>query len=786
MQHTVPGSQAPPLGGGVGRLDVPIEGMSCAACAARIERRLGTEPGVASAVVNYATKVATVRYDPAVTRPGAIAEVVKGLGFRAVLPAHEVEKVGGETGQMDGGQAPGVEPVEDLHAARLRTEHAATQGLLARLVGGGLLAVPLLVIAMSHGAIAVLRVPWINWVQLALATPVVCWAGFPFFRMAWKGVLHRAANMDTLVAMGAGAAYVYSLVATVWPGVVTSAGGHAGHPRGGPAHVYFEASALIVVFILLGKYLEARATGRTSAAIHALIGLQPRTARVVRGGAEVDLPVSEVAVGDLVVVRPGERVPVDGPVESGATTVDESMLTGESVPVEKAVGSAVFAGTLNATGSIRIRATRVGVDTALQQIVRLVQEAQGSKAPIARLADRLSAVFVPAVVGIALVTAVVWWCVAPAETRVAQALVAGVSVLIIACPCALGLATPTAIMVGTGRGAERGILIRSGRVLERAHGLQVIVLDKTGTVTEGRPMLMEVVPNQGANEAEVLFLAASAERYSEHALAAAVVAGARARGLPVDEPSAFRAEVGMGVTATVAGRLVVVGRPALLRERGVAVAMGGDIRALEARGQTVLCVAADGREVGIIGVADHVRETSREAVGLLRAMGLRVVMMTGDNPRTAEAVAHAVGVDEVFAGTSPAEKAGRVAALQAEGLSVGMVGDGINDAPALARADVGFAVGTGTDVAVEAADITLMRPDLRAVAEAIALSRATMRAIRQNLFWAMVYNAVGIPVAAGVLYPVTGWMLSPIIASAAMAFSSVSVVLNSLRLRRAL
>jgi Cu+-exporting ATPase len=554
--------------------------------------------------------------------------------------------------------------------------------------------------------------------------------------------------------------------------------------------VYYEAASVIIELVLLGKLLEARATGKTGAAIRRLIGLQAKTARVVRGGEERDIPVEEVVVGDTVVVRPGEKIPVDGVVEAGggSSAVDESMLTGESVPVEKGPGAAVFGATINTTGALRLRTTRVGKDTALRQIVRLVEEAQGSKAPISRLADTISAYFTPAVLVIALVTFAVWFFVSPVEDRLSMALRTFVSVLIIACPCALGLATPTAIMVGTGRGAEHGILIRSGVALETAHKVTAVILDKTGTITRGRPALTDLRALPGVPETEFLRLAASAESLSEHPLGAAIVEGARARGLRPAEPSEFRAVVGKGVEATVDGRRVLVGKRALLVERGIDTgALDPLADELAAAGKTPMYGAVDGRPAGVIAVADSVKPESREAVGRLHRLGLRVAMITGDNQRTAAAVAREVGIEPemVFAEVLPGEKAAHVKGLQEQGHLVGMVGDGINDAPALAQADVGLAMGTGTDVAIEAADITLIRGDLRSVADAIALSRATMRTIRQNLFWAFVYNVVGIPVAAGVLYPLTGWLLSPIIASAAMALSSVSVVLNSLRLGRA-
>ncbi|MBL8765149.1 MAG: copper-translocating P-type ATPase [Phycisphaerae bacterium] len=808
----------------IARADLPIEGMTCASCANTIERRLAKQPGVASASVNFATKVATVKYDAAATGPERLAKAVDDIGYKAVVPPvrlgavnpahgyaghdHAAMLAAQTTGEHAGHTMSGGVGGED-HSAHMNVGEAETRRLLTKTVVGAALSLPVLVITMSHGKIEAFNVSWINWLQLALTTPVLFWCGWQFFRSAWKGLRHFSANMDTLVAMGTGAAYLYSLAATIWPGFFAGVSGTASHAAqatqadhatalgdratdgsmGGMTMVpvYYEAAAVIIVLILLGKYFEARATGRTSAAIKRLIGMQARTARVMRDGSEQDVPIESVVVGDRVLVRPGEKIPVDGNVESGQSAVDESMLTGESVPVEKAAGDSVFGATMNTTGALRLVATKVGADSALQQIVRLVQEAQGSKAPIARLADKISGVFVPIVIAIALVTFVVWWFVSPADSRLSMALVTAVSVLIIACPCALGLATPTAIMVGTGRGAEKGILIKGGESLETAHKLTAIILDKTGTITHGRPAVTDIIPAPGGvggtlDERELLRLAASAEQHSEHPLAAAIVREAAARGLSRTEPIGFQAVVGHGVEAHVNGHAVLVGKAALLAQRGIQSALAEKAAELAAMGRTPMFVAVDGREAGIVAVADTVRPESKEAIATMHALGLRVVMMTGDNQRTAEAVASQVGVDIVFADVLPKDKADKVKALQAEGHVVGMVGDGINDAPALAQADVGLAVGTGTDVAMESADITLMRGDLRAVPQAIALSHATMRTIRQNLFWAFIYNVIGIPIAAGVLFPFTGWLLSPIIASAAMAFSSVSVVLNSLRL----
>jgi Cu+-exporting ATPase len=674
-----------------------------------------------------------------------------------------------------------------------------TAGAHAAMKGGnrGAVADPFMRWAMESMSPALERiVPWLyridpgvlSWLLLAMTVGVMGWAGRHFYTRAWASFRHRAADMNTLIAVGTGTAYLYSAAATAFPRFFLAGQPGTGGAMGGmemAPPVYYEAASVIIALVLLGRMLEARAKGRTSDAIRRLVGLQPKTARVVRGGAEADLPIEEVVPGDVVVVRPGEKVPVDGVVTEGASAVDESMLTGESLPVEKAPGDEVFGGTLNRTGSFRFRATKVGKDTALQQIVKLVQDAQGSRAPIARLADVISGIFTPVVICIAIATFVVWFVAAPPEARFTLALVNFVSVLIIACPCALGLATPTAIMVGTGRGAEHGVLIKGGESLETAHRLDTIVLDKTGTLTRGQPELTDVLPAPFTDHA-LLRLVASAERGSEHPVGEAVVRGATARGLELAPASAFNALTGYGIEATVEGRAVLVGTSKLLREHGIDL---GDAEtsaaALAEQGKTPTFAAVDGTFAGILAVADALKPESREAVRALRAMGLQVVMITGDNRRTAEAVAREAGIDRVLAEVLPEGKAREVKRLQEEEKRrVGMVGDGINDAPALAQADVGIAIGTGTDVAIEASDITLIRGDLRGVVTAIALSRATIRTVRQNLFWAFVYNLIGIPLAAGVFYPLTGWLLSPVIASAAMSLSSVSVVANSLRLRR--
>jgi Cu+-exporting ATPase len=598
----------------------------------------------------------------------------------------------------------------------------------------------------------------LSWIQLALTAPVVFYAGAPFYKGAWTALRHRSANMNTLIALGTGAAFLYSLA-------VTLSGGH---------QVYYEAAAVIVTLILLGRVLEARARGKASEAIRHLRELQPKTARVLRDGAERDIPIEQVLVGDLVVVRPGEKIPVDGAVREGASPVDESMLTGESMPVDKKPGDGVYGGTINRSGSLRFEARKVGRATVLQQMIELVRQAQGSRAPVARLADVVSGYFTVGVLAIATVTFLVWIAFAP----LSFAVVNFVAVLIIACPCALGLATPTAIMVATGRGAERGILIKGGEALEAACRIDTVILDKTGTITSGQPRVTDVIPVNGHSEAEVLRLAASAERYSEHPLGRAIVAHAQGLAIALEEPSRFLAVAGQGVEARVDGHAVTLGSFSGPRDLP-------EMERLAAAGKTAVTVCADGLPVGVIGIADTVKPEAAAAVHRLHEMGIEVWMITGDNRRTAENVARQVGIQHVLAEVPPDGKVAEVRKLQAAGKRVAMVGDGINDAPALAQADVGIAIGTGTDIAKEAASITLMRGDLNGVSGALDLARRTMRVIRQNLFWAFAYNTIGIPIAAGVLYPFTGWLLSPVLASAAMALSSVTVVTNSLRLKRA-
>ena len=820
------------------RVDLPVTGMTCAACARRIEKSLAKAPGVRRASVNFATSRATVEYDPKATGVRGLIETVRDVGYGTAGTARAdfiVDDSARPSGSARGLEAriervPGVVDASfNLSTMQVRVEYLPGStdveaigraidelGYRARAVPGGggdssaedseqayreaeyrelrrkfwiaaVLSAPVLVIAMSHGRIPALDFPGVNWLQLALTTPVVFYCGAQFYRGAWAAFRHRAADMNTLIAVGTGAAYLYSIAATVAPHWFAGATGHAGMAGMGDTPmvpVYYEAASVIIALIVLGRMLEARAKGRTGDAIRRLMGLQAKTARVVRDGREMDIPVEEVVPGDSVIVRPGEKIPVDGRVLEGSSAVDESMLTGESMPVEKAAGDEVFGATINKTGAFRFQATKVGKETALQQIVKLVQDAQGSKAPIARLADVISGIFTPVVIAIAIATFVVWFVAAPADVRFTMALVNFVSVLIIACPCALGLATPTAIMVGTGKGAENGVLVKGGESLETAHKLTTIVLDKTGTITKGEPELTDVVASGAVAEDELLKLAASAEASSEHPLGEAIVRGARARGLEPARASEFNAVAGHGIEALVDGRRIRIGNRKLMHDRGVDAGKYEERAAsLAAGGRTPMYVAVDGAFAGLVAVADQVKPESKGAIRELQAMGLEVVMMTGDNRRTAEAVAREVGITRVLADVLPEGKADEIKRLQAERKLVGMVGDGINDAPALAQADVGIAIGTGTDVAIEASDVTLIRGDLRGVATAIALSRATIRTVKQNLFWAFVYNVVGIPIAAGALYPVTGWLLSPVIASAAMSLSSVSVVANSLRLR---
>lgn len=698
----------------------------------------------------------------------------------------------------------------------LREQHREHAALKRRLLIAALLTLPVLIIAMSHGQISAFNNPWFNAVQWALTTPVLAWCGAPFFVRAARSARHLDANMDTLIALGTGAAYLYSAFVTVQS--LASASPHT-HAAAHSVPVYFEAAAVVIVLVLLGKLLEARATGRTTEAIRRLISLRPQTARVLRDHHEHEVPIDEVRIGDLVAIRPGDRVPVDGEVLEGTSSIDESMLTGEPMPIEKNAGDRVFAGTINTTGALRIRVTITGEGTALSQIVRIVEQAQGTKAPIARIADRVSGIFVPIVLAIAAITFAVWFFALSAtdDTRFTTALMTAVSVLVIACPCALGLATPTAIMVAAGRAAELGILFRNGAAIETAHRTTTIVLDKTGTITQGHPSVVSIRPIGPIPPDELLALAAAAESSSEHPLGVAIVRAARERNLsiPAIIPSSFKAIVGESVEATIApmqamqsestmGGVKTTGNGWAIAPSGQRIHVGADTQpsespststqspantpqanSLDPQTRTIVRVSVDSQPIGTIEIADTIKPGAPEAVRDMKRIGLRVEMLTGDRRETAQAVAAATGIDTFTARVLPAQKAAHVQSLRDQGEVVAMVGDGINDAGALATADIGMAMGAGTQIAVEAAPITLLRSDLASVVDAISISRATVRTIRQNLFWAFVYNTIGIPLAAGVLLPFIGWLLSPMFASAVMALSSVSVVLNSLRLRRA-
>ena len=735
------------------RLTLPVRGMHCAACVGKVERALTSVPGVDEATVNLATEKATVTFDPTRTDVTRLQDAVARAGYELVEPREAA------------GQTPDRE-----QSAREETQRRAR----SKFVVGAILSVPIVIGSMVEGflwAPAWLRNPWLLW---ALATPVQFWVGFEFHAGFLRDLRHRTASMSTLVSIGTNAAYFFSLAVTLWPHVFMPAGGMT----------YYETGAVVITLVVLGRWLEARARGRTSEAIRRLVSLAPRTARVVREGRELDVPTTEVGVGDLVRIRPGERIPVDGVVLEGASTIDESMLTGESLPVEKTAESRVVAGSVNQTGALLFRATHVGSETTLARIVRLVEDAQASRAPIQRLADRVAAVFVPIVLVVAGATCLAWLAFGP-EPRLPMALTTAVAVLVIACPCAMGLATPTAIMVGTGKGAEHGVLIKSATALEVLHRVDTIVFDKTGTLTVGRPEVTDIVTVPGVGEDDALAVAAGAEQASEHPLGEAIVRLAKERGLALPPVGEFTAVPGQGIDAMAPDGRILLGNETMMNERGIDVSRLADRAiALQAQGKTVVVLAFAGRLLALIAVADVLKPDAAATIRRLREMGLAVAMLSGDNRRTAEAIAREAGIERVLAEVLPADKAGEIKRLQEGGHRVAMVGDGINDAPALTQADVGIVMGSGTDVAIEAADVTLMRSDVAGVVVALELSRRTIQIVKQNLGWAFGYNILLIPVAAGVLYPLAGVLLSPILAGAAMAFSSVSVVTNSLRLKR--
>lgn len=728
------------------KAEFDIEGMTCAACANRIEKRLNKIEGVTNAPVNFALETVAVEYNPKEASVSELKEAIDKLGYKLKLKGDEHR---------------------DSAASKKKEERKQT----ARLIFSAVLSFPLLWAMVSHFTFtSFIWVPdiFLNpWMQFALATPVQFLIGWPFYAGAYKALRNKSANMDVLVALGTTAAYAYSLYITI-----QSLGSH-GHTAG----LYYETSAILLTLILLGKLFETKAKGRSSDAIKKLMKLQAKTATVVRDGQEQIIPIDEVLVNDIVYVKPGERIPVDGEVIEGRSAVDESMITGESLPVDKNPGDSVTGATVNSNGFLKIKAVNVGKDTALSHIIKIVEEAQGSKAPIQRLADQISGIFVPIVLGIAVLTFLIWYLwVAPGDF--AEAISKVIAVLVIACPCALGLATPTSIMAGSGRAAEFGILFKGGEHLEKTHRLDTIVLDKTGTVTNGKPRLTDAIPFGHFEETELLQFTAAAETGSEHPLGEAIVAGVKEKGLEIPKLIRFEAKVGAGVLAKAGGKTILVGTRKLMESEQIE---HGDLLAqmeeLEAEGKTVMLVSIDGEAAGLVAVADTIKDTSREAVARLKALGLDVIMMTGDNRKTAEAIAKEAGITSVIAEALPEQKAAEISRLQKEGRQTAMVGDGINDAPALATADIGMAIGTGTDIAMETADITLIRGDLNSIADAIRMSRLTMKNIKQNLFWALGYNSLGIPIAA------LGF-LAPWIAGAAMAFSSVSVVLNALRLQK--
>ena len=772
------------------KITIPVTGMTCASCQSFVQRTLEQQPGVDAAAVNLMLNNATIVYEPGVTSPGSLVEAIRSTGYGAELPkaGHSVIE---EQEERD------REAEREYRSLRWKAGVSLAAGAVAMVVSmplatatghahGGQLADPLLRWSMEVlDPVLGKAVPWLyripaavlSYLLLAATILIMAWAGRQFYVKAWSALLHKTSDMNTLIAAGTGAAFVFSAAATLAPGFFLA--------HGVAPDVYYEAVILIIALILCGNTLEARAKGQTAGALRNLARLQPKIARAIREGAEVDIPVEELRTGDLILARPGERIAVDGEVVSGASSVDESMLTGESLPVEKKAEDRVIGGTIKKSGALRYRATTLGEGSVLAQIVRLLRDAQGSRAPIQRLADLISGIFVPVVIGIAILTFFAWFFLAP-EASIVRAFAAAVTVLIIACPCAMGLAVPTAVMVATGRGADHGILVKGGEALQRLEKIDTVVLDKTGTITEGRPAVTGIVTVPGGfSSDEMLRLTASLERSSEHPLGEAVVRYTAQRGLALAEDSDFTAKPGQGATGVVEGHALAVGNRALMEEWSIGTEpLRQQAEEMAEGGKTPLYVAIDGNLVGVIAVADTLKAASTDAIRAMRGQGLRVIMLTGDNERTAQAIARQAGVAEVVAGVLPAGKVDAIKKLQREGRVVAMAGDGINDAPALAQADIGIAMGTGADVTMEAADVTLMRGDPRGIAQAIQLSRGTMRVMKQNLFWAFAYNTVGIPIAAGVLYPAFGLLLSPVLASAAMALSSVSVVTNSLRLRK--
>jgi Cu+-exporting ATPase len=736
------------------RLDLPIAGMTCAACVKRVQSALGKVPGVISADVNLATEIASVSFDPERVNIQELKLAIEEAGYRVL-----------DTGDRD---------IID------KEREALFRNLKIRFIVGLCLVIPLFI--LCYWKQLGLSILWdidrnLNFlIQMILQSPVQFWVGWQFYRGAWSALKHRTSDMNTLIAVGTSSAYLYSVIVTLFPGIFSA--------KGLIGDVYFDTSGTIIVLVLLGRILEARAKGQTSLAIKRLLGLRSRSARLLRDGREVEVPVEEVQIGDTVIVRPGEKIPVDGIVLEGNSAVDESMVTGESIPVEKRPGSEVIGSTINLAGMFKFKATRVGKETFLAQIIKMVEEAQGSRPPIARMADIIASRFVPGVMGVASLTFLMWLIFGP-PPALTYGLLNFVAVMIVACPCALGLATPTSIMVGTGKGAENGIFIKSGEALEMVHRLTTIVLDKTGTITKGEPTVTDIVSVGRLNEEEILRIAASAEMGSEHPLGKAIVKKAMEKEVSIENIENFNALPGYGLEVTLKNIKVLMGNLQLMKERGIYLNnIEKDWDLLSSQGKTCIFLALDGKLEGIIALSDTLKDGSLEAISALKGLGLEVVMLTGDNARTAEGIARKVGVDRIISEVMPKEKLNEVNRLKAEGKKVGMVGDGINDAPALVQADVGIAIGTGTDVAIESADIVIISGDLRGVVTAIALSRATIRNVKQNLFWAFAYNMILIPVAAGALFPFFGVLLNPIFAAGAMGLSSITVVSNALRLKR--